>query len=146
MLPHDFPNWQTVYYYFRKWRIDGTWELINHRLQQWVRVTEDREPNPSAAIVDSQSVENGTMVSQATGFDSGKLVKGRKRHFLVDTLGLVLMVVVTSAHQSDQAGAKKLFYEAKNKISDRLMRLVYIWVDAGYKGEGFMKFVMSTYC
>ncbi|WP_449658007.1 transposase [Anabaenopsis elenkinii] len=66
MLPNDFPKWQTVYYYFRKWRLDGTWERINHKLQQWVRVLEDHEP-PSAAIVDSQSVENGTMVSQAVG-------------------------------------------------------------------------------
>ena len=119
MLPHDYPKWQTVYYYFRKWRINGTWEVINHKLQQWVRVTEDREPNPSAAIVDSQSVENGTMVSQAVGFDSGKLVKGRKRHFLVDTLGLVLMVVVTSAYESDQAGAKKLFVSARRRISGK---------------------------
>ena len=64
------------------------------------------------------------MVSQAVGVDSGKLVKGRKRHFLVDTLGLVLMVVVTSAYESDQAGAKQLFTQAKNRISDRLNRLV----------------------
>ena len=145
MLPNDFPKWQTVYYYFRKSRLDGTWERINHKLQQWVRVLEDHEPNPSAAIVDSQSVESGTMISQAVGFDSGKLVKGRKRHFLVDTLGLVLMVVVTSAYESDQAGAKKLFAQAKNRISDRLNRLVLIWVDAGYQGEGFMRWVMDRY-
>jgi transposase len=93
----------------------------------------------------SQSVENGTMVSQAVGFDSGKLVKGRKRHLLVDTLGLVLMVIVTSAYESDQAGAKKLFASARQRISDRLTRLVCIWVDAGYQGEGFMKWVMDTY-
>ena len=145
MLPHDYPKWQTVYYYFRKWRMDGTWESMNHKLQQWVRVLEDREPNPSAAIVDCQSVENGTMVSQAVGFDSGKLVKGRKRHLLVDTLGLVLMVVVTSAYESDKAGARKLFTQAKNRISASLTRLVCIWVDAGYQGEGFMKWVMDTY-
>lgn len=145
MLPHDFPKWQTVYYYFRKWRMDGTWEGINHKLQQWVRVMEERQPNPSAAILDCQSVENGTMVSQAVGFDSGKLLKGRKRHFLVDTLGLVLMVVVTSAYESDKAGAKKLFAQARKRISDRLTRLVCIWVDAGYQGEGFMKWVMDTY-
>ena len=126
MLPHDFPNWQTVYYYFRKWRLHGTWEKINHKLQQWVRVLEDRQPNPSAAIVDSQSIEMGTMVSQDVGFDSGKRVKGRKRHFLVDTLGLVLMVIVTSASESDQAGAKKLFANASKRIGDRLNRLVLI--------------------
>ena len=109
-----------------------------------------------AAIVDCQSVENATMVSQEVGFDSGKLVKGRKRHLLVDTLGLVLMVVVTSAYESDRAGAKKLFAQARQRISDacamrcascayRLNRLVLIWVDAGYQGEGFMKWVMDTY-
>ena len=125
--------------------MDGTWESMNHKLQQWVRVLEDREPNPSAAIVDCQSVENGTMVSQAVGFDSGKLLKGRKRHLLVDTLGLVLMVVVTSAYESDKAGARKLFTQAKNRISASLTRLVCIWVDAGYQGEGFMKWVMDTY-
>lgn len=97
MMPHNFPNWQTMYYYFRKWRLDGTWEKMIHLLQQWVRVVEDREPNPSAAIIDRQSIEIGTMVSKAVGFDSGKRVKGRKRHFLVDTLGLVLMVVVTKS-------------------------------------------------
>ena len=102
----------------------------------WVRVTEDREANPSAAIIDCQSVENGTMVSHSVGFDAGKLVKGRKRHLLVDTLGLVLMVVVTSAYESDQAGAKKLFAQAKKRISDRLTRLVCIWVDAGYLSSG----------
>ena len=79
------------------------------------------------------------------GFDSGKLVKGRKRHLLVDTLGLVLMVVVTSAYESDKAGARKLFTQAKNRISASLTRLVCIWVDAGYQGEGFMKWVMDTY-
>ena len=84
------------------------------------------------------------MVSQAVGFDSGKLVKGRKRHLLVDTLGLVLMVVVTSAYESDKAGARKLFTQAKNRISASLTRLVCIWVDAGYQGEGFMKWVMDT--
>ena len=79
------------------------------------------------------------------GFDSGKLVKGRKRHLLVDTLGLVLMVVVTSAYESDQAGAKKLFAQAKRRISDRLNRLVCIWVVAGYQGQGFIPWVMDTY-
>lgn len=145
MLPHDYPNWQTVYYYFRKWRIDGTWERVNHRLQQWVRVIEDRDPNPGAAILDSQSIKSGTMVAQAVGYDSGKKVKGRKRHMLVDTLGLVLMVVVTSASVSDQQGARQIFASARQRISDRLTRLVCIWVDAGYQGESFMRYVMDTY-
>ena len=74
----------------------------------------------------SKNVNTKTKVSQAVGFDCGKLVKGRKRHFLVDTLGLVLMVVVTSAYESDQAGSRKLFAQAQNRISDRLNRLVLI--------------------
>ncbi|MDZ7968357.1 MAG: transposase [Nostoc sp. DedSLP03] len=96
-------------------------------------------------MVDSQSIENGTMVGKSVGFDAGKRVKGRKRHFLVDTLGLVLMVVVTSAYESDSSDAKKLFAQAHQRISDRLTRLVCIWVDAGYQGQGLMKWVIDTY-
>jgi putative transposase len=63
MLPHDFPKWKTVYHYFRQWRKDGTWEKIHERLRLWVRVSQNREPSPSEAIMDSQSVETATMVS-----------------------------------------------------------------------------------
>ena len=89
MLPSDFPGWKTVYHYFRVWRMDGTWEQINHKLHQWVRVSEDRHPCPSAAILDSQSVKTATPGAIDVGYDGAKQTKGRKRHLLVDTLGLV---------------------------------------------------------
>jgi putative transposase len=91
MLPSDFPRWKTVYHYFRAWRIDGTWERINHKLHQWVRVSEQRDASPSAAILDSQSVKTATSVAIEVGYDGAKQVMGRKRHLLVDTLGLVLV-------------------------------------------------------
>lgn len=144
MLPHDFPAWKTVYHYFRQWRIDGTWQRINEKLQQWVRVMEDRESTPSAAVLDSQSVETATMVNIEVGYDGGKQVKGRKRHLLVDTLGLVVMVVVTAANVNDRDGARHLFGKLY-QIRQRFPRLVRIWVDGGYSGEEFMRWVMDAY-
>jgi putative transposase len=107
MLPHDFPNWKTVYHDFRQWRKDGTWQQIQERLRLWVRVSQNREPSPSEAIMDSQTVATATMVSIDVGFDAGKKIKGRKRHIIVDTLGLLLVAVVTAASVSEQAGAKQ---------------------------------------
>ena len=78
-LPGDFPAWQTVYTYFRNWRIDGTWIEIHDRLRLWTRVDHQRLPSPSEAIVDSQSVETATMIHQAVGYDAAKKIKGRKR-------------------------------------------------------------------
>ena len=109
MLPCDFPNWKTVYHYFRAWRIDGTWERLNHQLYQWVRVSEDRQASPSAAILDSQSVKTATPAAIEVGYDSAKRTKGRKRHLLVDTLGLVLMVVVTAAFRARTSGSQTRF-------------------------------------
>ena len=144
MLPSDFPRWKTVYHYFRAWRIDGTWERINHKLHQWVRVSEAREDSPSAAILDSQSVKSATAVAVEVGYDSAKQVKGRKRHLLVDTFGLVLMVVVTAASVPERAGAKLVFAQLE-RVRDWVDRLVLIWVDGGYQGQDFMHFVMDTH-
>ena len=87
MLPHDFPVWQTVYEYFRNWRIEKIWEPLNRQFNQWVRVSGGKDATPSVAITDSQSVQIGSTQSepQAVGCDGGKKVKGRKRHILVDT-------------------------------------------------------------
>jgi putative transposase len=144
MLPSDFPNWKTVYHYFRVWRIDGTWERINHKLYQWVRVSENREVSPSAAILDSQSVKTATPAAIEVGYDSAKQTKGRKRHLLVDTLGLVLMVVVTAASVPERAGAK-LVLARLHQVRDWVGRLAVIWVDGGYQGQQMMQWVMDNY-
>ncbi|NEO66067.1 MAG: IS5 family transposase [Moorea sp. SIO4G2] len=144
LLPHDFPKWKTVYHYFRQWRINGDWERIHEHLRKWVRVIEDHDPSPSAAVLDSQSVETATMIHLEVGYDGAKQVKGRKRHVLVDTLGLLMVVAVTAASLPEREGAKLLF-EQLHGIRDRFHRLIKIWVDGGYRGEGFMRWVMDVY-
>ena len=90
MIPNDFPRWPTVYHYFRKWCQDGTWERINRSIRERLRVRLNRNPQPSAGIVDSQSVKTTGVGGEERGYDGGKKVKGRKRHLLVDTEGFVL--------------------------------------------------------
>jgi putative transposase len=137
-LPHDFPPWPIVYHYFRRWRRDGTWERINDQLRRQVRRAAGKHAQPSAALLDSQSVK---MVDQAgeRGFDGGKLIKGRKRHLLVDTLGLLLLVGVTAASVGDRAGATQLLGPAPR----RLPRLQLVRADAGYKGSEFGAWVQQ---
>jgi putative transposase len=131
LLPHDFPPWKTVYHYFRIWRADRTWERMHAALRQRVRVRLKRNPQPSAAIVDSQSIKT-TGVGEQRGYDGGKKVKGRKRHLLVDTQGLVLEVRVHSAKVVDREGIKLLLDPSS---PDRLPRLSHLWLDAGYTGQ-----------
>lgn len=141
-LPGDFPNWQTVYTYFRNWRKDGTWVRIHDHLREWVRVDHDREPSPSEAIIDSQSVKSAAMVSQAVGYDAGKHVKGRKRFLTVDTLGLVLRVLITAASVGERQGGKQVLLKVK-QMGTTMSRLHTIWVDAGFDGNPFMQWVMD---
>lgn len=130
LLPHDFPPWKTVYYYFRLWRLDGTWERLNDALRIAVRIAEGREPEPSAAIIDSQSSKT-TETPGPRGYDAGKKVNGRKRHILVDTLGLLLVVVVHLGNIQDRDGAKIVLHKAMKLFK----RLKIIWADGGYAGK-----------
>ncbi len=129
MLPHDLPPWEKVYYYFSQWRDDGTWERLNRALRIEVRVSVGKDPEPSAAILDSQSVK-ATEMSEERGYDAGKKVNGIKRHLLVDTLGLVLKVMVLTANIQDRDGARTLLAKVKGQFP----RLQRIWADGGYTG------------
>jgi putative transposase len=132
-LPHDFPCWQTVYHYFRLFRLNGLWEQLNTAIREAVRTKEGREPQASAMIADSQSVKSAEG-GERRGFDGGKLVSGRKRNLLVDTLGLVILVKVTAANVQDVHAGKQLF-SAVAQQPELLTRLQKIFADAGYRGE-----------
>jgi putative transposase len=131
LLPHEFPPWKTVYHYFRAWRIDGTWERLNATLRERERKRQGRNPQPSGCIMDSQSAKT-TSVGGIRGYDGGKKLGGRKRHLLVDTLGLVLTATVHAADIQDRAAVPQVL----QGVQDRFGRLAHIWLDQGYTGAG----------
>ncbi len=129
MMPHDLPPWSTCYDYFRKWRNDGLWRRINDTLRHQVRRKARRRRSPSMAIIDTQSVKT-TEQGGPRGKDAHKRISGRKRHLIVDTLGLVLAVVVHSAGIQDRDGARSVLA----RIKGRFPRLRKILADGIYNG------------
>lgn len=138
LLPSDFPRWKTVYHVFRKWKLEKTWEAINDRLRARVREQEGKRSRPTAAILDSQSVKSDCHGGKV-GFDAGKKIKGRKRHILVDTLGLLLGIVVTPADVTEREGAQALL--KRTLVYFTWLRL--LWVDGGYAGPAFANWVKT---
>ena len=137
-LPADFPHWKTVYHVFRQWIHDHTWVVIHDTLRVLVRKSTGKRSRPTAAILDSQSVKSAGH-GGPVGYDAAKCIKGRKRHLLVDTLGLLLGVAVTPAATTERDGAKLLL----GQVLGWFTWLRILWVDGGYTGETFANWVKS---
>jgi transposase len=131
-LPHDFPPWDTVYWYFKRWNADGSTDRIHDALRDAARDAAGRDPMASAGIVDAQSVHGADTVGRdSRGFDAGKKVNGRKRHVVVDTIGLLVVVLVTAASVQDRDGGRIVLTKARMAMPS----IALVWADGGYAGR-----------
>ena len=137
MIPPTFGNWNTIYGYFKRWRCAGVWASLMETLRRWERRDQGRKPDPSAGSIDSQSIKTSTQ-HEEIGFDGNKRIKGRKRHILVDTLGLIIAVVVTDAATTDREGLVALLSEY---FADGPQRLRKLWVDGAYPAQWLEEWV-----
>jgi transposase len=129
-LPHDFPPYKTVYGYYAQWELDGTTERIHELLRGRARRAAGRAEEPTAAIMDSQTVKtSGNVPESSQGIDAGKKIKGRKRHVATDVLGLLLVVLVTAANVHDTAAGR----DVVDELAHRRPAVVTAWVDSGYQ-------------
>jgi putative transposase len=136
-LPHDFPKWKTVYTVFWRWRKAGLWQQINDALRERVRIAAGKKPTPSVGIIDSQSAKTTEVGGEERGYDAGKKINGRKRHIVVDTLGMVLTVVVHGAYWQDQTAAVFVLWQ----LRERFRRLKVIFADSAYGRDGLAEIV-----
>lgn len=140
MLPNDYPPWQTVYYHFRNWKRNGLISQVHDSLVEIARIQTGKKAQPSVGIIDSQSVKTTSVGGESRGYDAGKKTKGRKRHIVVDTMGLLIFVIVHSADIQDRDGAKLVM----DKLKENLLNLVKIFADGGYAGK-LVEFAAKTY-
>lgn len=140
-LPKDFPHYTMVSYYYQKWVKQGTWELLNAALRERFRQKIGRNAEPSAAIIDSQTVKGTSESVLESGFDGGKKLKGRKRHIVVDTIGCLIKVVVHAANIFDGKAARRVLEE----LFKDGRKPKKIWADLGYKGRAFAQWVKAQF-
>jgi transposase len=130
MVPHDLAPWWVAYRWYRDWAADSTWDAVHDGLRAQVRVAAGRDPDPSAAVLDAQSIKSSEG-GEARGFDMGKKTTGRKRHVVVDTLGLLLVVMVTSATVQDRPGGRAIL----ERLAARFPSVALVWADGGYANK-----------
>lgn len=131
MLPHCFPPWESVYYYFSMWKNDGTIETVHDLIREKIRIKAGKDASPSVGLIDSQSIRTTRLGGEARGIDGNKKIKGRKRHIITDTMGLLIAVVVHAANIHDSKAA----FDVIATLKFRFKRLIKIIADGGYRGE-----------